>query len=222
MMRLFRWIWDRGILSTFMAGLFVILPVVVTLAIMGWVGSKLVGLVGPQSFIGGKLLDLGLKFVTDPAVAAVVGWLLVLAAIWALGAFLKTTARYKVEETFHEIVEGIPIVSAVYKPISQVVSMLKNREEKEMSGMTVVFCSFGERRGGGFLGLLASRDTFRMRGEECRLVYIPTSPLPMSGGLVFVPAGAVEKVDMAVDDVMKVYLSLGVLASQLVPERYRV
>jgi len=222
MIRLFGWIWDRGVLSTFVSGFFVILPIVATFAIMGWVGSKLIALLGPDSFIGGKLQEVGLKFATEDWVAALVGWILVLVAIWVLGILVKATAKGKVEETVHDAVEGIPIVRAIYKPVAQVVGMLKSDEKSEMKGMRVVLCSFGETKGGGFLGLLASPDMFRMFNQDCRLVYIPTSPVPMSGGLVFVPDKAVEQVDMSIDDVMKMYFSLGVLSSQVVPEQYKV
>lgn len=221
MTRLFGWIWDRGILSTFVSGFFVILPIVATFTIMGWVGSTLVSMLGPDSFIGDKLHAVGLKFVTNESVATVAGWVLVLAAIWVLGILVKATAKGKVEEAVHDTIEGIPIVSAIYKPVAQVVGMLKSDEKSEMKGMRVVLCSFGETKGGGFLGLLASPEMFHMFGQDCRLIYIPTSPVPMSGGLIFVPDKAVEPVDMSIDNVMKMYFSLGVLSSQVVPDEYK-
>jgi uncharacterized membrane protein len=222
MMRLFGWIWDRGILSTFVSGFFVILPIVATLAIMGWVGGKLVSLLGPGTFIGEALKKAGLQLVAHESVATMAGWILVLVAIWVLGILVKATAKGKIEDSVHDAVEGIPIVSAIYKPIAQVVGMLKTVEKSDMKAMKAVLCSFGETKGGGFLGLLASPETFRMFDQDCRLVYIPTSPVPMSGGLVFVPTKAVQQVDMSIDDVMKMYFSLGVLSSEVVPEQYRV
>ena len=34
------WFWQRGILSTFLAGLFALLPIVITLGIMAWAGGR--------------------------------------------------------------------------------------------------------------------------------------------------------------------------------------
>lgn len=75
--------------------------------------------------------------------------------------------------------------------------------------------------GGGFLGLQASSDTYTIGEQACRLIYIPTSPVPMSGGLVFVPQRSIRPVEMSVDDVMKIYFSLGVLSSQVIPAQYK-
>ena len=44
----------------------------------------------------------------------------------------------------------------------------------------------------------------------------------MSGGIVFVPTDAVHSVEMTVDDLMKIYFSAGVLASQVIGDAHRV
>ena len=75
--------------------------------------------------------------------------------------------------------------------------------------------------GGGFLALLTSSDTFLFSERNCHAVYIPTSPVPMSGGIVFVPVEKVNVVEMSVDELMQIYFSLGVMASKVVPEKYR-
>ena len=82
------WLWQRGILSTFLAGLFALLPIVITLGIMAWAGGLLKEWLGPDSFVGQALSQLGLRFVTDPTVASVLSWIVVLLAIWLLGALL--------------------------------------------------------------------------------------------------------------------------------------
>ncbi|WP_136646509.1 hypothetical protein [Tabrizicola sp. YIM 78059] len=44
------------------------------------------------------------------------------------------------------------------------------------------------------------------------MVYLPTSPLPMSGGLVLVPEASIAPVPgMTADDLLRVYVSLGAL-----------
>ena len=64
-----RVLWSRGILGNFAAGMFVILPFVLTIAIIGWIGSWMVGLIGPGSALGTALRNLGLWYVADPNVA---------------------------------------------------------------------------------------------------------------------------------------------------------
>ena len=53
-------------------------------------------------------------------------------------------------------------------------------------------------------------------------MYVPTSPLPMSGLVVFAAADSVQKVDMQVDDLMKICFSIGVMSSKVIPDQYVV
>jgi uncharacterized membrane protein len=52
MRRAFGWFWKTGILSTFLAGLFAVLPIVITVGIMAWVGGLLKAWLGPESLVG--------------------------------------------------------------------------------------------------------------------------------------------------------------------------
>ena len=112
------------------------------------------------------------------------------------------------------------MVSSIYGPVAKVVGMLKRDEEADMRAMSVVYCEFGMQHGGGFLALLSSEKIYRFAGRDSHIVYIPTSPIPMSGGIVFVPVEAVKPVDMEVEHLMQIYLSLGVMSEAVVPEQY--
>ena len=220
MRQLFRRLWYRWIGSAFVTGVLVLLPVVITVMIMGWAGTQLVHLVGPQTLIGSLLRGLGLHLVTDPTIATAIGWALVLITIWTLGLFIQSTARHQFDTMFHTVMHRIPLIGTIYKPVAHVVGLLSREAQEDLQGMSVVFCALGEGNGAGFLGLLASSEQYRLREQDCLLVYIPTAPVPMTGGLVFVPAPAVTRVTMSVDDLMKLYFSLGTLSSQVMPAQY--
>ena len=81
--------------------------------------------------------------------------------------------------------------------------------------------TFGLSEGGGFLAMQASPETYCFAEQNCYAIYIPTSPVPMSGGIVFVPTASVHAVEMTVDDLMKIYFSAGVLSSQVIGDAYR-
>ena len=76
--------------------------------------------------------------------------------------------------------------------------------------------------GAGFLGLLVSDQVYRFNGQACQIVYVPTSPLPMSGAVVFAAADSVHRVDMQVDDLMKICFSIGGMSSKVIPHQYVV
>lgn len=222
MIRNARWLWKTGILSTFLAGLFAVLPIVITVGIMAWVGGLLKAWLGPESFVGKALFKMGLRFVTDPIVASVLGWVAVLLAIWFLGALLKWVGKKRIEKAFNAAVERIPLVNVLYRPIAQVVEMLQRDSTDKMQGMKVVYCTFGREGAAGFLALLVSDRIYRFNGQACQIVYVPTSPVPMSGAVVFAAANSVSRVDMQVDDLMKIYFSIGVMSSNVIPEQYMV
>jgi uncharacterized membrane protein len=221
MSRVLARIWQRGVVSTFLAGFFVVLPVVITIGIMGWVGGLLAEWLGPGSAIGGGLRSVG-GLVAGEAIATVVGWVIVLAVIWSLGVLVKTMAKNRAEKWLESLVNRVPILKSIYGPVSQVVGMVKGDDDSQMQSMSVVFCDFGAEHGGGFLALLTGWQVYRFSDQDCHLVYIPTSPVPMSGGIVFVPTQKVQAVDMDLDALMQIYFSLGVMATKTVPANYQV
>ena len=222
MRRALEWFWKTGILSTFLAGLFAVLPIVITVGIMVWVGGVLKAWLGPESFVGKTLFQMGLRFVTDPTVASVLGWVAVLLAIWFLGALLKSVGKKRIEKTFNAAVERIPLVNVLYRPVSQVVEMLQRDPTDKIQGMSVVYCAFGLEGGAGVLGVLVSDQLYRFNGQAYQIVYVPTAPVPMSGAVVFAAPDCVHKVDMQVDDLMKICLSIGVMSSNVIPDQYMV
>lgn len=222
MKRLLHWIWNQGILSTFLTGLFALLPLLLTVAILAWVASYIHAFLGPEGIIGGPLRDVGLRLVSNELVAWLIGLVLVLAGIWLFGVMMKSVVRHRIQRAFQAVVDRIPIVNSVYKTSAQLIGMLRKDDQAELAGMSVVFCSFGREHGAGFLCLLATPDVYRFEGRDYHLVYMPTSPIPMTGGLILVPAETVKKVDFSVEQVMRIYLSMGILAPQVMPPAHLV
>ncbi len=224
MKRLVHAVWSRGILSTFLAGLLALLPLVITVAIIVWVVGYLNALFGPGSFVFRALTDVGHRVAparVSETLATVIGVALVVASIWLLGLLVKTKARHRFDDWWNGLVERLPIVNSVYGTASKVVGMLKKDEQADLAAMRVVYCSFGSERGGGILGLLASPETYQFDGRDHRLVYIPTSPIPMSGGILLIPSASVHEVAMSAEQLMRIYFSMGILAPEVVPKEHR-
>lgn len=228
---LIEWIWRRGIISTFLSGLFAVLPIVITVALVTWFANWLQSILGPDSLIGHALHSLGMQAFgvegpeaeeTQENWAIVIGWSVVLVGIWCIGLLVKSQARSSVENAINGVMTRIPIIKGVYSTVAQLVSMLNKDDQAAVKAMSVIFCSFGETPGAGFLALLASPDTYRFGEEDYHVVYIPTSPLPMSGGILFVPVRSVHSVDMSAEGLMQIYLSLGLTTTQVVPPRHIV
>lgn len=221
MIRLIKWIWRQGILSTFLTGLFAILPLVITIAILAWVVRYLEAILGPSGMLGEPLRQVGLRFVNDEATAWVVGLFVVLVGIWLLGVLMKSVARSRIEQAMNNVVNHIPIIKGVYKTAAQLVAMLRKEEQTELTALDVVFCSFGDEMGGGFLGMLASPEVYHFGDQGYHLIYIPAVPVPMTGSLRFVRSDHVTKVNMSAEQAMRVYLSGGILSPQAIPRYHQ-
>jgi uncharacterized membrane protein len=214
MHRLLKGSWRR-VVGLFLTGLFTILPLVITLAVIAWVAGFIQRLIGPDSFVGRRLEQMGESFAGDNALLAYfLGCVLVLAAIFVLGIVAQMGFRRLLHGLVSPVIKSIPIAGSVYGAATQLVGLLEKRDDSDMQGMSVVYCLFGKENGTGLLALLPTADRYPIDGREYHMVYIPTSPVPMTGGLLFVPVDSIRPVDMSVESLMSIYLSMGVTGSE--------
>jgi uncharacterized membrane protein len=146
--------------------------------------------------------------------ARLIGVVLVLAVIFAIGVVVESGARILVQRLFDAVLQRIPIVGSVYGTSKQIVSMLDQKDAAALKSMRVVFCYFGKEGGAGFLTLLVSPERYRINARDYQIIVVPTAPVPIGGGLLFVPAEAVQPTDLSVEGLMSIYVSMGITAGQ--------
>ena len=64
--------------------------------------------------------------------------------------------------------------------------------------------------GRAVLALLPSKTPISLGGEDYLAVLIPSAPVPFGGALVYVPAAWVEPAEGGIDELMSVYVSMGI------------
>ena len=207
----------KPVLRVFLAGVFAVLPLVITVAVVIWVVGVLGDILGPGTVLGGLLERLGLKLSTNTTLAYVFGWLVVLGAIFLLGLLVEVGAKRLILGAVDRLVNGVPLLGAVYGTSKQLVGMMEKKEDADLAGMSVVFCRFGKEPGTLFLALLPTPERFRIAGADYHAVIVPTAPVPVGGGLIFVPTDAVETADLSIDALMSIYVSMGVTGPQFLP-----
>lgn len=204
-------IW-KTVVRSFIAGVLAILPLVVTVAIVIWVSSYIVKFLGPSTWIGGILKNIGVSFGDDSASSYAVGWVVVLGFILALGAIVELGAKSFLQKIFEQLFSKIPLVGSIYRTSKQVVEMLDTNNTETVKSMSAVFCYFGDVPGPNVLALLVSSQKFLVGGVEYYIVMIPTAPVPFGGAMMFAPIDRVVPADISVDGLMSIYLSMGVTA----------
>lgn len=211
-------LWKR-LVRYFVAGVFTVLPLVLTVVAISWGIGFLSGLVGPETFLGQQLRDVGLQFVTSPTVAYVLGWVGFAVVVFVVGFLVESGMRGIINRVTDAILRRVPLVGKVYETSQQLVNMLDSGGDDKLKGMSVAYCSFGDRGGVGVLALLPKQEIIHINGGEYYVVLVPQSPVPIGGGLLFMPADSVQQVDMSVDTLMSIYVSMGVVAPSSLPSK---
>ncbi len=171
---------------------------VVTVAVVIWVAGFLKQFVGIDAPLGRLLRMVGFRFSSDTTIAYIIGWGLVLAVIGVVGVFVEAGSRGFFQRAFDAVLSRVPLVGGIYGTSKQLVAMLDTKDNAHLTGMQAVFCHFGNERGCAVLALLVSPQTFRIGGSDYLIVVVPTALVPIGGGLLFVPAEAVQTVDLSV------------------------
>lgn len=206
----------QRLLGYFLAGVFAVLPLVITAAVVIWLTGFLEEMIGPDTVVGGQLRNFGLHFSSDSTLAYVIGWTLVLAVLFLLGIVVELGAKNFLSQLMDALLQRIPIIGSLYGTSKQLVEMLDKKNESELKGMQVVFCTFGKEGGAAVLALMPSPETFTINGLDYHVIIIPTAPVPFGGGLFFVPKQSVVAADMSVDGLMSIYVSMGVTTGQFI------
>ena len=209
----------RRIVAYFVAGLLAILPLVLTVAIVIWVTTFLNDYLGPGTAVGKFLASVGLRLGSQGILAYLIGWTVVLAALFGLGMLVEMGAKRLYHRMLDQLFRRVPVIGSLYGSLKQLVDMFDRKDETELKAMSVVFCNFGSSEGPGVLALMPSPTPLEVEGRDYYVVIIPTAPIPFGGGLLFVPAHLVKPVDMSVDNFISIYVSMGVTTHEFLNKR---
>ena len=70
------------------------------------------------------------------------------------------------------------------------------------------------RDGAAVLALQTASEVLLVEGRRCLAVLVPTAPVPIGGGLLFVPEHWVTPAALSAEAVTSLYVSMGVTAAQ--------
>lgn len=203
------------ILRTFLAGILALLPIAVTVFVVGWVASFVASYAGPGSFIGHLILglgaSLGLNIEPSSGAAYLLGLAIILGAIFLLGLLVESGMRSFVLNSLDWLMARIPLVSNIYDLSKRFVSLVDRGDGGDsLKSMQPVWCFFGGEGGAAVLGLMPSPEPV-MIGEHSYLgLLVPSAPVPFGGALIYVPSEWVKPADGGVERLMNVYVSMGV------------
>ena len=152
--------------------------------------------------------------------ASALGIAIVAAALFGLGLLVEAGLQRGIAAALHALIARIPVVGTIYDLIKKFVALVRPGEagsEGALKSMSAVWCHFGGPGGSAALALLGSDVPVLVNGQRCLAVLIPTAPVPVGGGLLYVPESWVTRADIGVEAVTSIYVSMGLTSPQHLP-----
>ncbi|GAA4405849.1 DUF502 domain-containing protein [Quisquiliibacterium transsilvanicum] len=207
---------SRHLMGLLVTGALAALPLAATFAIFWWAARMLMSWVGPDSLIGRGMMALGLGVSGSELFGYVVGIGLVLVSLVLLGALVRTGVQQGASRLLDGALRRIPLVRTVYDLATRLVDLLRQSDREGPKSMSTVWVHFGGvgTEGVAVLGLLSSVEPVMLEGRPHLAVIVPTAPVPVGGGLLFVPAAWVRAADVGMEALTSIYVSMGVTAQQ--------
>lgn len=193
--------------SSFLTGLVVIAPVGLTIWLVwtavGWIDGVVLPLVpdrfNPEQYVGINLRGVGVIFFL--VFTVFVGWV----AKGIIGRSLIGFAE--------SLVDRMPVVRSIYSGIKQISETVFAQSERTFDKACLVQYP---RRGIwaiGFISTTAKGEVSERAETGGRLmsIFVPTTPNPTSGFLLFFPEEDIIELDMSVEDAAKLVISAGLV-----------
>lgn len=196
------------ITQTLTTGMFAILPLGLTIAILAWLTKYLHDLVGPASSFGKILRSVGLTVTACEITAYTLGLIATAIMVYLLGVLVEMRIGRRLNATIDGMLHRIPIFNTLYDASKNLTSVFDRRNDS-LQGMTPVLCNFGNDSSITIPALMPTPDLVRVGGCEYHVVIIPSAPVPFGGALVCVRADWVKPADCSFDELITIYMSMG-------------
>lgn len=193
--------------SSFFTGIVVIMPVALTIwlvwTLAGWIDGVVLPLVPatfqPEKYIGINLRGVGIIFFL--VFTVIIGWV-------AKGLIGRSLIRYA--ET---LVDRMPVVRSIYSGAKQLAETVFAQSERSFERACLIQYP---RKGIWAIGFVSTEAKGEVAskaetGSQLLSIFVPTTPNPTSGFLLFFPQEDVIELDMTIEDAAKLVISAGLV-----------
>ena len=201
--------------TSFLTGIVVIAPVALTLwliwSVIGWFDGFVLPFV-PDTYRPEKIINTifgydlklnirGVGVVVFLVFATLVGWL-------AKGLIGRSFIKYA-----ENVVNRMPVVRSFYSGIKQIAETVFAQQERSFEKA----CMIEYPRKGiwaiGFISTTAKGEIAERNSSKGPMVsvFVPTTPNPTSGFLLFFPKTDIIELDMSIEDAAKLVISAGLV-----------
>lgn len=197
--------------NSLLAGVFVALPITVTIFLIMWLvktlGAPVTDLIFIPIFNNSDSTFLETAF--GKGLMNTISTLIVVVIITLIG-YLSTFFLGRVAINLSEaIISKIPLASSIYKTVKQIVDTFSKQKKAVFQAAVLIEFPRAGVYSVGFLTSDAKGEVSEKMGGEVLNVFVPTTPNPTSGFLMMMRKDQVTKLDMSISDAMKLIVSFG-------------
>jgi uncharacterized membrane protein len=208
--------------ASFVTGLAIVLPGVVTLAVVKWFFGTISSFTDTLLFFLPHFLKPKLIYENGESGPmfwywSVLAFLLAVVIVTTIGVLARYYFGKRMIAWADSLMLRVPVLNKIYGTIRQVDEAFTSG--KKSSFKTVVLVEY-PREGIYSVGFITSEqesEPQKKTGANCVCVFIPTTPIPTAGFLILVPVDKVTKLNMSVADGFKYIISLGALSQDYTP-----
>ena len=196
-----------GIRASFLTGLVVVAPVFLTgyliWVVTGWIDGWVLPLIPerwrPDALVGVDLRGIGL--VIFLVFTVLVGWI-------AKGLIGRSLIRWA-----ESLVDRMPVIRSIYNGVKQIAETIFAQTDTKFDRACLVQYPRPGIWAIGFVSTRAKGEVAAVLADQGEVlsVFLPTTPNPTSGFLLYVPARDVVLLDMKVEDAAKLIISAGLV-----------
>lgn len=197
--------------TIFLTGIAVLFPAIISIYIAYILYNTIIKVTSPLvKYILQSLLGLpGSDYIVP-----VVGFVLVIAAIFSIGLLATNYFGKKLIILIEKVLLNIPLLSSVFSAAKQFLDALSLSSKKGFSKAVLVEYPRKGTYTIGFLTTSAEKIFKDMDGpSDMVYVFIPTTPNPTSGWLLIVKRSELTFLDIKIEDAIKLIISGGLVHS---------
>ena len=209
--------WVGAMRSNFLTGLVIIAPIALTAwliwSVVGWIDARVWSIVPdgyqPDRYIQ-TLFDIQLSEQYDIRGFGLIVFLVFTFFVGWLGkGFLGRSLLRWAEGLVHRM----PVVRTIYSGVKQIAETVFNQKNNSFDKACLIEYP---RRGIWVIGFIATTARGEVadhapEDDDLVSVFVPTTPNPTSGFLLFVPASDIKELHMTVENAAKLVISAGLV-----------
>ena len=188
----------------FLTGLFSIFPLAITYIIINWLFIFF-------SKPGKKIIYYFSSDNSFPLIENLVGFILTFVFIYIIGIIISNVLGKKIYSIFEKILAKIPLVSYIYNTIKQITDTLSISQKQAFK--KVVYIEYPKSN--IWTIALVTGESKDSKDIEYYQIFVPTTPNPTSGFMLYVKKEDTKETDMAIDEGLKIIISGGMLAPKI-------